>query len=355
MKTICNLINNDNIRTKVIFAHVISWLMILSLSYFILHNSIYPESHSMTLIWIELTALVISLYIKYLIEKDINLAATLLSFNITVTISLAILAAPFTNTTIAWIFVVPATSVFLQGFQKSRVSNIVFFIFILFYLFVLNIDAIKFVSKINLLLSYIVVISTIYTYELNRTCVNRKNRVLMEELAVKNNSLEILSSTDALTSLYNRTKIDEIINSEIKRTKRYSAPLSAMLIDIDYFKYVNDTYGHQAGDMILKEFSNLLSSSFRESDYISRWGGEEFLIILPNTTLENSIILAKKFTTLMENTKFSYAFSNTCSIGVSHLTQEDTKESLIERADKALYMAKERGRNMVVSESDLLT
>lgn len=159
---------------------------------------------------------------------------------------------------------------------------------------------------------------------------------------------EELAITDRLTGLYNRLKLDEVLEYEISKSKRYGTALSLIIIDIDHFKNVNDTYGHQVGDMVLKEVANTLLTCKRESDTIGRWGGEEFLIVLPNTNLAGAMITADKIRTAIENYSFSVVGNKTASLGVSEFLVEENEDSFIERADQALYRAKSGGRNQVV-------
>ena len=123
--------------------------------------------------------------------------------------------------------------------------------------------------------------------------------------------------------------------------------LSLTILDIDYFKRVNDSYGHHIGDSVLIEISELLKANVRESDYIGRWGGEEFLIICPETQLDGSIQFIEKLRKKIENYDFSVVGKQTASFGISIYSKEDTIESIIKRADAALYQAKETGRNKV--------
>ncbi|ADR34622.1 diguanylate cyclase with PAS/PAC sensor [Sulfuricurvum kujiense DSM 16994] len=159
---------------------------------------------------------------------------------------------------------------------------------------------------------------------------------------------EELAITDRLTGLYNRLKLDEVLNYEIAQTSRYDTPLSIIIIDVDHFKNVNDTYGHQTGDMVLKEVAQILRSCSRKSDTSGRWGGEEFLIILPNTNLTGALEAAEKIRTAIENYPFSVVGQKTASLGVSEFLANENEDSFIERADQALYRAKSGGRNQVV-------
>lgn len=167
---------------------------------------------------------------------------------------------------------------------------------------------------------------------------------------------EYLSVTDGLTGLYNRRHFDQNIEREFLRVKRYPADLSLALIDIDYFKKVNDTYGHQYGDYVLREISDIISDSFRKTDMIFRYGGEELAAVLPGTSLENSIIPLERIKDKISEHKFEYngeVVNITVSIGIStNLEELKTSNQMVEFADKALYKAKQDGRNRVVAYSN---
>jgi len=170
---------------------------------------------------------------------------------------------------------------------------------------------------------------------------------LKNELKQKNEELKKIATTDKLTGLFNRAKLDEVFEKELKKVKRYETDLSIILLDIDHFKEVNDTYGHQTGDIVLCEFAKLLKDNIRESDYLGRWGGEEFLIICPSTNEENIISLATNLKTKIEKNIFTTVNNKTSSFGVSTYKDEDTKDSLIKKAYDALYEAKKAGRNQI--------
>lgn len=171
-----------------------------------------------------------------------------------------------------------------------------------------------------------------------------------EELSAAKKELEGLYVTDRLTNVYNRVKIDEIIEIELKK-KRYVHTFSIILIDIDYFKLVNDTYGHLIGDAILKEFAAILKENVRNTDYVGRWGGEEFMIISPQTDQSGALSLAEHLKSKIAEFHFTTIGKKTASFGIATCTEEDDIQSLIDNADKALYRAKENGRNQVVCYS----
>ena len=176
---------------------------------------------------------------------------------------------------------------------------------------------------------------------------NGQLALLNKEIKEKNIALEQLARTDKLTALYNRVKLDETLIYESNRANRFSHDFGVILIDIDYFKQVNDEFGHQVGDTILQEFSHIIESNSRKTDIVGRWGGEEFLIISPETNLAGLLSLANK----LRNEICSYKFINneykTASFGISIYKQNEHINKLIKRADEALYKAKKNGRNRV--------
>lgn len=163
--------------------------------------------------------------------------------------------------------------------------------------------------------------------------------------------LQQISTTDALTGLYNRMHLQRVLSNEYKRYQRTGASLSCIMVDLDHFKNINDTYGHSFGDQILSAFAQLLSDSIRESDIVGRYGGEEFLCILPNTDIEGAMAVAEKLRRVIEGRVFTEGFFNielTASFGVSSTSPDVSSEgALIQLADRALYRAKQTGRNRV--------
>ena len=160
--------------------------------------------------------------------------------------------------------------------------------------------------------------------------------------------LEKMASIDKLTNIYNRRMIDEFLRKEIAIEKRHSNGLSLILIDIDYFKKVNDTYGHQTGDLVLSQVAKIITENSRKSDIQGRFGGEEFVVICPQTTCKQALVLAEKIRTAVENFNFDQIGTKTISLGISSYEENDTEESLVKKADIALYQAKNSGRNKVI-------
>ncbi len=168
-----------------------------------------------------------------------------------------------------------------------------------------------------------------------------------QSLETINKLLETQATTDALTGIYNRVKFDRTLITEISKAERYSSPLSVIIFDIDHFKRVNDTYGHSAGDNVLKRLAKLVGANIRETDVFARWGGEEFVIQVPGVSLAQTAIFADKLRSKIEEFDFSEPERITVSFGVAAFQHGDNGTTLINRADKALYRAKENGRNQV--------
>jgi diguanylate cyclase (GGDEF)-like protein len=181
------------------------------------------------------------------------------------------------------------------------------------------------------------------------------NRIskINEELLSKANKLEEKASFDFLTKLYNRRKFNSFLEYEISKANRYKEQhLSLLLVDIDYFKNVNDTFGHLVGDNILQEVSKILTICSRDTDIVARWGGEEFILMLPQTNIEQAILVAEKLRATVEKHKFDEIKHITCSIGVAQFHRNEDKDTLFKRVDSALYKAKKTGRNKVEIEQN---
>ena len=170
-----------------------------------------------------------------------------------------------------------------------------------------------------------------------------------------NSYAEILkhATLDALTGFYNRGQLEERVKQEISSSKRQKTPLCVIMTDIDYFKKVNDKYGHLAGDLVLKTVSKIMRSQLREYDTAGRYGGEEFVILLPFTKLREAKMVAERLRKKVEQANIEISDTETISItismGIYEINPDDNEETLIKNVDKALYEAKETGRNRIVA------
>ena len=160
--------------------------------------------------------------------------------------------------------------------------------------------------------------------------------------------MQKLATTDVLTQLDNRMKIDDELAIKYANFKRYERVFSIIMLDIDYFKAVNDNYGHQIGDNVLKTISMILKKHSRSIDIVGRWGGEEFLIICGETGLKGAYILAENIRIRIESYPFEHNGNITVSLGIAQVEENLSIDGLIKNADKALYEAKDNGRNKSV-------
>jgi diguanylate cyclase (GGDEF)-like protein len=176
------------------------------------------------------------------------------------------------------------------------------------------------------------------------------------DLTVRNRSLSEVTARDTLTGLYNRWYVIEKIDTEINRSLRHGSPMAVLMLDIDHFKRVNDSYGHSVGDTVLQSVGKVLRDSCRVYDVPGRYGGEEFCIVLPETKIGNTTVVAERIRQRLEATALNVgevALSITASIGIAGVDDEAPEQAvlspaaLIDRADRALYSAKHRGRNRV--------
>lgn len=181
------------------------------------------------------------------------------------------------------------------------------------------------------------------------TRLNNQLLTMQRELEKKNQELERLAYFDTLTGLLNRRAILEKLGEWLQQVKRYGGSLSVIMVDIDHFKRVNDTFGHRTGDRALAEIAGLMRRSIRKTDFCGRYGGEEFLVVLPRTGGTGAAALAERMRAAVSGTPMHAAdghpFTLTASFGASECCQDDDEDSLVGRADRALYRAKDKGRN----------
>lgn len=163
---------------------------------------------------------------------------------------------------------------------------------------------------------------------------------------------DFIAYHDSLTGIYNRHKFIEVFNKELKRSDRHNHNIAFAIMDIDKFKHINDKFGHNIGDLVLKTLADVIKENIRETDCFARWGGDEFVLLLPETEQKGAIALAEKIRKAVEKKKLNFANNVTISIGVSTYKKGEALESIYSRADKALYASKEQGRNRVTFNFD---
>ncbi|HAA26172.1 MAG TPA: diguanylate cyclase [Ruminiclostridium sp.] len=165
---------------------------------------------------------------------------------------------------------------------------------------------------------------------------------------MNNKELTRLSITDPLSGAFNRAKFNEEMEKWTGYAKRYNTDFSIAIIDFDDFKRINDNYGHLVGDMVIIEFVSLIKKNIRECDIFARWGGEEFILLLPNTNINQAVEFAERIRKSIENHDFYIAGKLTCSIGVAQMSPDDDETTLLKKVDNVLYAAKKAGKNKVV-------
>ena len=192
---------------------------------------------------------------------------------------------------------------------------------------------------------------------------NKELTIIQEELYSANKKLELMATTDSLTGCYNRRYLLQMMEYQISVDKRYRIPFSIILLDIDFFKRTNDTYGHQIGDQVLKQTAEVISSRLRKTDIFARYGGEEFAIFLPHTKHEYAMVVAEQLRSLVESHTIQTErgeITVTISVGIASSDEdetiiEDVKEYIVEmiaKADEALYRAKNQGRNQIAASEN---
>lgn len=162
-------------------------------------------------------------------------------------------------------------------------------------------------------------------------------------------NLELMSENDYLTGIYNRGKFDLELNRWIDLAKRYQHELALIMFDLDDLKLINDRYGHLAGDKVLKELAELVNSKLRSSDIFARWGGDEFIILLPYASMEEAVDMAERIRDLTASHDFKQVRNLSCSFGVAGFEVTDNSSTFLKKVDDKLYQAKRSGKNLVAS------
>lgn len=255
-----------------------------------------------------------------------------------------ILTGGVENTGPLWMFIVPPVTVYIHGLRKGLLNIGIFVSIVIFIMFSPAIIAqqaeyaIEF--KLRIIYSFLTISFLSALYEYSRT-------ELYNSALELNNKLNFLAHFDELTGLRNRRSAEIILNDHVKKAKA-GTTFSVLLCDIDFFKQVNDKYGHNIGDTVLVETAKVFTNVLRESDYVSRWGGEEFLFILPDTNMEEAYDIAERIRTSVAQHKVSLEdidIGVTISIGIQDYRGNMSLDNLISLADKHLYEAKRAGRN----------
>lgn len=254
-----------------------------------------------------------------------------------------------------WIYIVPPVALFFGGLRKGTRYIGLFIILISIMLFYPNTDLLaanySFEFKSRLLYSFITVSLLFAFYEYSR----QKSYRLSLQISQK---FESQARLDLLSDLLNRRGMANMLEMELSRSKRHNTQLSIIMCDIDHFKMINDRYGHQVGDDIIVKIAKIFKHALRQHDNVARWGGEEYLFLLPETSTQQAFALAEKLRKNIEQQNFqapSQTFKVTVSMGVYQLQADDAINHAITLADKGLYQAKNAGRNRTIIYTEQVT
>lgn len=320
-------------------------ITILVVSFFTFFNLFIVPLYYVAIL--DLASAIACLFALYILlqKKNIELASTILISNIFILTLLFIIDQKHHDYAVFYSAIFPILAIYLKGAKTGLLYSVVYYtgILIVFYRGIDALEAVPFtmVSFINIAFVLLILIFLIVYYE------NSRSKAL-ELLSISNKKLEVLSTIDELTNLYNRRYMDKKMLETIEYSERYGVKFSLVILDIDDFKKINDNFGHDIGDQVLKEVASILLSNIRKTDFVGRWGGEEFIIIYSNTTAENALKMSEKIRIALKENIFSVNEEVTVSIGISEYDHGWEHRSLFKKADDALYKAKNSGKNCSV-------
>lgn len=252
---------------------------------------------------------------------------------------------------IIWTIFFPIFTIPLLGHKKGLVVSTIYYciLFVLAYrgIGVWDDGAWNRISFLRFFLSSTVLTYLMYAYESAFYHANQELRKIHEKEIQYLEELQYLSTTDPLTGLFNRRRMYEALELQMNNTQRYQEQFSLIIFDIDDFKHINDHYGHNVGDDVLKAIAESVKNIVRKTDYVCRWGGEEFLVLLPKIKQEDAVVIAEKLRVEIEALLYPQGLHVTCSFGVAQYKEGIAINDLINSADQALYHAKKIGKNTV--------
>lgn len=280
--------------------------------------------------------------------KNSKIGSAIVLYSLYILMLYLVFSGGVENTGPLWIYIVPPVSLYIHGFKRGLIDIALFIIIITMIMFITtSVATYSTEFKLRLIYSFLTVTFLSALYEYSR--MQSYKHIL--ELS---NKYQQLAHYDPLTQLSNRRHALDILKREQARVLRNQEPLSIILCDVDHFKKINDKFGHNAGDAVLVELAALFTESIREQDCVARWGGEEFLFILPQTPPKNAHVFAEKIKGRVQNHLFddeNNSIALTISMGISQLHSNHNIDEVINIADKYLYQAKDAGRNKIFPDS----
>ncbi len=314
-------------------------ISVIGTLYLFFYMLIHFARNELLIAIVELIVIIFSIFnlTFYIKTKNKEVVSNIILAGILLFFDFLLIDGGLEKTGIYWIFVYPTLAFFLKDRLIGIYWNLAFVLSIIILLFL---DKHKIV---NLTFSEEKVILALVTY----------SAIFIIMVFIKSNisfnyeKIEKLATTDSLTGIYNRFQILKLLKTEIEKALRYNKTFSIILFDIDNFKSINDNYGHQKGDYVLKKVTEIFSKNIRKTDYFGRLGGEEFIIITPEIDAKSALIVAEKLRKLLEKSKFDDVGQITASFGISEFEKGKDVNQLLKEADDALYLAKRKGKNRV--------
>ena len=286
----------------------------------------------------------ISIIVYFKLSNNITVTSILFTSIFLIILTMIIFVDAEGDYTLMWILLVQAISYFVLGRIPGSVITGLYTLFIIAFMLwiapAIGGPTYDINNFFNVIGSIVAVGFIIRYFEFSRT-------ETLEELMKLNDHLRLMSETDKLTLMYNRLKLDDVLEAEIMAAETSLKPLSILMIDIDDFKSINDEYGHLQGDSVLVQAAFLLKKNVKEPCVIGRWGGEEFLVICRHRDIQAATDLGQQLAEVIDRAIFDDKVRFTVSIGVTGWVPGDTTESIIKRADLALYESKKKGKNLV--------
>lgn len=278
------------------------------------------------------------LFIYYYRSNNVRVSSWLLCFLVVFNLVVLIAMTKGSSYTLIWLAILPPISFFLLGRKAGSWLVLVTFTLVSAYVFYMRTEKITTSLTVgafmNIVGVFIFLLLLFRYYEASREAAYT--------------ALERLSITDKLTGLYNRSKLDEILTEQLAISNRLKQPMVVVIADCDHFKKINDEHGHLYGDYVLKKLAQTLRAYIRETDFVGRWGGEEFLIVCPATTAEQAQVVIERLREGISVLQLRQNRHITMTFGVAQSNEHGDLLSLINRADRALYQGKHAGRNTVV-------
>ncbi len=314
-------------------------ISIIGTIYLFLYSSIHFARKEFLIAIVEILLVFFSFLNLFFYKKTKNkeVASTTLLISILLFFDFLLIHGGLKKTGIFWIYFYPILAFFLKDRLYGIYWNGIFIASIIFLLILEKLNFVKLAYSQETVLLSLVTYSSIFIVMV----------FIKSNINFNYEQIEKLATTDSLTGIYNRFQIMKLLKAEIERAKRYNKYFSIILFDIDDFKKINDTFGHQKGDYVLKKVAFVFRKNLRKTDFFGRFGGEEFIIIAPETRKEDAKKIAEKLRKILENLSFDDIEQVTASFGITEYSEEKDINTLLKEADEALYKAKKCGKNCV--------